>query len=106
MQRFYPLEVGNDHEIWRNLKDGHCYVPQPNVEKFCYYPDTGTNLKVKISEGSEALRHMKFDEAVCQPPVWRMLRKSLHYFVFFLAELDTRKCERVVAKMACVEKEQ
>jgi hypothetical protein len=33
VHRFYPLEVGDDQEILRNLKDGRCDVPQPNVEK-------------------------------------------------------------------------
>ena len=32
VQRFYSFEVGDDHEILRNLEDGRFYVPQPNVE--------------------------------------------------------------------------
>jgi hypothetical protein len=33
VQRFNSFEVGDDREILWNLKDGRCYVPQPNVEK-------------------------------------------------------------------------
>ena len=29
--RLHPLEVGDDHEIWRNLKTFPCNVPLPNV---------------------------------------------------------------------------
>jgi hypothetical protein len=77
-------------------------------KKCCYFaePDTGTKLKGKNRGGSEALRLAKAVEVVCPPPVWRMLRRTLAYFGFLLAELDTRNCERVVAKMACMEKKQ
>lgn len=33
VQRFYSFEVGDDHEILRNLEDGRSCVPQPNAEK-------------------------------------------------------------------------
>jgi hypothetical protein len=70
-----------------------------------FKPHIRTNLKGKISEVSEALRHMKVVDVVCDAPVWRMLRNTLAYFVFLLAELDSRRCETVVVRMARVELE-
>jgi hypothetical protein len=57
--------------------------PNPMWKKCCYFaePDTGTKLKGEISEGSETLPHEKVVEVVCHPPVWRMLRKTLAYFI-------------------------
>jgi hypothetical protein len=107
VQRLYHLEIGNYHEIWRNLKHGFCYVPQTNVEKNSAALLSQTQVRiwrgrsVKVQKCYDIRRLLKLSVILQFGGCCEKL-----YFVYLLAELDTRKCERVVTKMVRVKMEQ